>query len=140
MDQGRKFSVPGCTGNADTSHSLPKEPNTRRDWLMFVYEKIPVKFDTQFLSVTTALQSARAASRSSVIILLDLSAAFDTVNHQILLARLSEMGITGTALQWISSYLSGRSYQVSWGGKVSGPRQLSTRAATISRRYRQHRQ
>ncbi|XP_062319148.1 uncharacterized protein LOC134022004 [Osmerus eperlanus] len=36
------------------------------------------------------------------------------------------MGITGTALQWISSYLSGRSYQVSWGGKVSGPRELST--------------
>ena len=69
---------------------------------------------------------ARAASRSSVIILLDLSAAFDTVNHQILLSRLSEMGITGTALQWISSYLSGRSYQVSWGGKLSDPRQLST--------------
>ena len=82
--------------------------------------------ETALLSVTTALQSARAASRSSVIILLDLSAAFDTVNHRILLARLSEMGITGTALQWISSYLSGRSYQVSWGGDVSDPRQLST--------------
>ncbi|XP_062320882.1 uncharacterized protein LOC134023075 [Osmerus eperlanus] len=39
---------------------------------------------------------------------------------------LLDLGITGTALQWISSYLSGRSYQVSWGGKVSGPRQLST--------------
>ena len=54
--------------------------------------------ETAVLSVTTALQSARAALRSSVIILLDLSAAFDMVNHQILLARLSEMGITGTAL------------------------------------------
>ena len=44
---GRNCSVPGCTGNADTFYSLPKEPNTRRAWLMFVYEKIPVKFDTQ---------------------------------------------------------------------------------------------
>ena len=57
--------------------------------------------ETALLSVTTALETARAASRSSVIILLDLSAAFDTVNHQILLARLSEMGISDTALQWI---------------------------------------
>ena len=47
MDHGRKCSVPGSTRNADTFHNLPKEPNTRRAWLMFVYEKIPVKFDTQ---------------------------------------------------------------------------------------------
>ena len=42
----RKCSVPGCTENADTFQSLPKEPNTRRD-VMFVYEKIPVQFDPQ---------------------------------------------------------------------------------------------
>ncbi|KAL1004808.1 hypothetical protein UPYG_G00050880 [Umbra pygmaea] len=47
MNHGRKCSIPGCTGNGDTFHSLPKEPNTRRAWLMFVYKKIPVKFDTQ---------------------------------------------------------------------------------------------
>ncbi len=41
---------------------------------------------TPWLSVTEALWSARAESKSSVLILLDLSAAFDNVNHQILLS------------------------------------------------------
>ncbi|XP_048010489.1 uncharacterized protein LOC125244450 [Megalobrama amblycephala] len=62
--------------------------------------------ETALLSVTEALRLARASSKSSVLILLDLSAAFDTVNHQILLSTLMSKGITGTALQWFESYLS----------------------------------
>jgi hypothetical protein len=76
--------------------------------------------------VTEALATARASSLSSVLILLDLSAAFDTVNHKLLISTLAEMGISGTALSWFVSYLTDRSYQVSWKGSVSAPRPLST--------------
>jgi len=45
----------------------------------------------------------------TILILLDLSAAFDTINHSILHSRLHHsVGITGTALSWFTLYLSDR--------------------------------
>ncbi len=82
--------------------------------------------ETALLSVTEALRLARAASKSSVLILLDLSAAFDPVNHQILMSILRKMGISGTALLWFESYLSDRSFRVSWRGEVSKSQLLAT--------------
>ena len=44
-----------------------------------------------------------------IVVLLDLTAAFDTLDHQILLQRLyNRFGITGTALQWMESYFHER--------------------------------
>ncbi len=82
--------------------------------------------DIQLLSVTEALRIAKADCKSSILILLDLSAAFDTVNHQILLI-LSSLDITGIPLRWFESYLNGRSFKVAWGGGgVSKAHQLVT--------------
>ena len=45
----------------------------------------------------------------ALLVLLDLSAAFDTIDHDILLRRLEErFSITGGVLAWLSSYLSNR--------------------------------
>ncbi|KAK3575061.1 hypothetical protein QTP86_019760 [Hemibagrus guttatus] len=67
--------------------------------------------ETALLAVTEKLHAARSAKLSLVLILLDLSAAFDTVNHKILLSTLRSLGICGTAWEWFASYLDGRSYQ-----------------------------
>ncbi|KAK1785270.1 hypothetical protein P4O66_018659, partial [Electrophorus voltai] len=66
---------------------------------------------TVLIVVTEKLHAAKAAKQSSVLILLDLSAAFDTVNYNILLSVLSRLGVTVSAWRWFQSYLEGWSYQ-----------------------------
>jgi hypothetical protein len=52
--------------------------------------------------------------------MLDFSAAFDTIDHQILLGRLkSRFGICGAALSWFRSHLTSRTQYVKVNGKTS---------------------
>jgi len=78
------------------------------------------------LAVTEALKEARLTAKSSVLSLLNFSAAFDTVNHGMLLSILSSMGITGRAHSWFESYLTGRSFKVCWFGHTSAANHLAT--------------
>ena len=55
----------------------------------------------------------------AAIMMLDLSAAFDLVRHDLLLQKLEIMGFDRKASEWMKSYLSGRSQQVYIDGQMS---------------------
>ncbi len=64
------------------------------------------------MRVTNDLLMAADGGFLSILVLLDLSAAFDTISHNILLNRLSAIGISGIPLAWFTSYLSNRTQYI----------------------------
>ena len=81
--------------------------------------------ETVLLCIVNDILSALDNDNISVLLLLDLSAAFDTIDHQILLSRLNSVfGIQSTALQWFHSYLSDRYQSTSVNNSSSSPSQL----------------
>ena len=65
--------------------------------------------ETAILKIQNDIWSACDRNECTLLVMLDLSAAFDTVNHSILLKRLhNELGLQGDTLQWVTSYLSSR--------------------------------
>jgi hypothetical protein len=76
--------------------------------------------ETTVLRVLSDILKAVDSADVAALVLLDLSAAFDTVDHDILLCRLkTSYGINGTAIQWFRSYLTGRSQYVRRGSVKS---------------------
>uniref|UniRef100_A0A8C6KA24 Reverse transcriptase domain-containing protein n=1 Tax=Nothobranchius furzeri TaxID=105023 RepID=A0A8C6KA24_NOTFU len=76
--------------------------------------------ETALVRVTNDILMASDKNLVSVLVFLDLSAAFDTVDHNVLLERLEHVvGIKGTALGWFKSYLSDRFHFVNVHDKSS---------------------
>ena len=76
--------------------------------------------ETALLKVTNDILMEMNSQHAVLLVLLDLSAAFDTVDHCFLLRRLqTSFGISGTPLDWFKSYLSARSQRVSIPGALS---------------------
>jgi hypothetical protein len=66
--------------------------------------------ETALLRVMNNLLMAVDGGNAAILALLDQSAAFDPVDHSIILDRLSaHFDICGSALAWFSSYLANRS-------------------------------
>jgi hypothetical protein len=81
--------------------------------------------ETALLRVYNDLLNEVDRQRGVILVLLDLSAAFDTIDHKILLSRLhSQLGLSGTALSWFESYLADRVQSIFINGEQSQPSSL----------------
>ena len=82
--------------------------------------------ETALLKVQSDILTALDSGSGAVLLMLDLSAAFDTIDHGILLSRLNSLyGISGDALDWFKSYLSNRVQRVIIGDTVSECKNLN---------------
>ena len=76
--------------------------------------------ETALLKMLSDVYTAIDSQQVTLLALLDLSAAFDCVDHDILLRQLRyKFGICRPALEWITSFLLGRSQQVYYKGRLS---------------------
>ena len=64
--------------------------------------------ETSLIRTTDAILNAIDEKKITAVVLLDMSKAFDTINHGILLNKLLDIGISPSCVAWFTSYLSDR--------------------------------
>lgn len=82
--------------------------------------------ETALIRVLNDILMITDSGASVILIMLDLSSAFDTVDHGILISRLeSYVGLGGVVLNWFKSFLTNRTFSVKIGNFTSSLRNLS---------------
>lgn len=91
-------------------------------WCRTIFNALQSEFrphhstESALVKVLNDIHLSSDVSKISVLVLLDLSAEFDTVDHKILFDRLEKLvGLSSTMLNWFKSYLQDREYFVSIG-------------------------
>ena len=80
--------------------------------------------ETAMVHIQDDILKALDCGKHIIIVLLDFSAAFDSVGHDILLDKLHMIGVRGDALRWVESYLSARTQVIGIGDATSQPTHL----------------
>lgn len=81
--------------------------------------------ETALLKIQSDILTAMDEGKVTALVLLDLSAAFDTIDHSVLLSRLENwFGVRDSALRWLTSYLSTRSQRIRVEGHLSSQADL----------------
>ena len=77
--------------------------------------------ETSLIRTTDAILNAIDEKKTTAVVLLDMSKAFDTINHGILLNKLLDIGISPPCVAWFTSYLSDRRQVVRINSELSDP-------------------
>jgi hypothetical protein len=96
------------------------ESNNLHDPMQFAYRKYH-SCETAMLTLFDKVCSAADSGEVTILVLLDLTSAFDTVSHSTLTQCLIKAGVQDDALTWFKSYVSSRSTVVCCNGKQSPP-------------------
>ena len=75
---------------------------------------------TALLKITDDIYNALDDGELTLLVLLDYSKAFDTINHRILFAKLKALGFTFEAVSWVVGYLTDRKQKVKANSDESG--------------------
>ena len=78
--------------------------------------------ESTLIKVTDDILEAMDGKLITIMVLIDFSKAFDSIDHDVLLNKLWNIGMTPSALEWFSSYLTNRSQRVRLGESL--PQQL----------------
>ena len=86
---------------------------TNKIYNIFQSAYLPNKSTKSALTlITSDLLSCLNNNRGTLLFLLDISSAFNSLDHNVLIHRLFVIGITGIALNWFTSYITNRSSSV----------------------------
>ena len=98
-----------------------------RSFLFYQFKSSSINSDLSILLLVNQLYQSFNESKFTLGIFIDLSKAFDTVDHKILTKKLELYGIKGCNLRWFKSYLSNRKQFITYGDKQTNIESITCR-------------